>query len=146
VQWKEEGLVGRLGVWHPAADAEQVYGRASPYSFMVRPYNVTTADAGPAFAACKRLGWETLACSPFVRGWELDKRAERAQAWDNENKEAVRARLADHMLRSAVFAADVDKLMGAVRRTEWVMRNVESERRGPLHAEEARWLAASGAG
>jgi len=137
VRWKEQGLVRRLGTWHPGADAEKVFGSLSPYSFMVRPYNVTTADAAPAFAACKRLGWETLACSPFVRGWELEKRVEQARSTGSEGPEEARARLADHMLRYALFAPNVDRLIVAMRRPQWVVRNVESGRRGPLSAAES---------
>lgn len=48
---------------------------------MVRPRNQTTgAEAEAAFAAAKNLGWETLACSPFCRGWELDKWVQKAVA------------------------------------------------------------------
>jgi aryl-alcohol dehydrogenase-like predicted oxidoreductase len=125
VSWREAGLVGRLGVWHPGERAAEEYGRKSPYSFMVRPYNVTTPDAAPAFAACKALGWETLACSPFVRGWELEKAASR-------DKSADREQVADLVLRYSLFAPNVDRLIVAMRRPEWVARNVASWRRGPL--------------
>ena len=100
---------------------------------MVRPYNVTTPDAGPAFAACQALGWQTLACSPFVRGWQLERLIQRA---GQEN----RACLADHMLRYALFASHVDRLIVSMRQIGWVRANVESVRRGPLNEEERMWL------
>ena len=140
VAWREAGLVGRLGAWHPGERAAEEYGRENPYSFMVRPYNVTTPDAAPAFAACKALGWETLACSPFVRGWELDKAVSEAAASASEAGAAVRAETADLMLRYSLFAPNVDRLIVAMRRPEWVALNVASWRRGPLSLAERERL------
>ena len=40
---------------------------------MVKPFNVTTPGAAGTFKACKELGWENFACSPFVRGWQMEK-------------------------------------------------------------------------
>ena len=102
---------------------------------MVRPCNVTTPDAAPAFAACKALGWETLACSPFVRGWELDKVAGKAGGMAKED-------VADLMLRYSLFAPSVDRLIVAMRRPEWAARNVASWRRGPLTTAEQERLKA----
>lgn len=131
--WQAKGYVGSLGVWHPGQDALEQYGTRNPYSFMVRPYSVTTPDAAPAFAACKQLGWENLACSPFKRGWEVDRLVERAGP-------ASRARLVDHMLRYSVFQPNVDRLIVAMRKTDWVRANVDSYQRGPLAADERWWL------
>jgi aryl-alcohol dehydrogenase-like predicted oxidoreductase len=144
VSWQEQGLVGALGVWHPGADAKERYGSRrgsahNPYRFMVRPYNVTSAGAEPAFATAKRLGWETLACSPFVRGWELDRLVERAEL-THAGPEDLRAKLADHMLRYSLFAPHVDRLIVSMRKVEWVHANVASWRRGPLSSDERAWL------
>ena len=142
VSWKERGLVGRLGVWCPGSDAAEKFGPESPYSFMVRPYNVTTGEGGPAFAACKDLGWETLACSPFVRGWWLDKLVERARQVHAGEDDDTRGKLADLMLRRSLFAPNVDRLIVAIRRTEWVAANLASASRGEPTAEEDEWLDA----
>ena len=139
-RWQQDGCVGRLGTWPPPANAAEVFGADGPYSFMVRPYNVNTRDAARAFAACKGLGWENLACSPFVRGWELDKLVERVRRREGGNADTIRSRLADHMLRYSVFAQYVDRLIVAMRKVEWVDANIESMRRGPLAPDEARWL------
>ena len=119
VSWQEQGYVGRLGTWMPPLDT----AKSSPYAFAVAPCNVTCADdAMPRFATYKALGWETLATSPFVRGWELDKRA--------EGKD--KATVADEMLRFSAFFPNVDKLIVAMRHPEWVAINCASLARGPL--------------
>jgi len=123
--WQRRGVIRWLGTWYPPVNPVETYGLNNPYSFMVRPYNVTTPEAAPAFSACKALGWQTLACSPFVRGWELDKRLGRSNAPD-------RAQLADRMLRYALFRPHVDRLIVAMRREAWVVANIASWRCGPL--------------
>lgn len=121
VSWHAQGLVGRLGTWMPPLNT----AKSSPYAFAVAPCNVTCADdAIPRFAAYKALGWETLATSPFVRGWELDKRTE------SEAKD--KASVADEMLRFSAFFPNVDKLIVAMRRPEWVAMNCQSITRGAL--------------
>ena len=130
--WRRNERIDRLGVWAPGADAESVFGPDNPFDFMVRPYNVAQCDAEP-FAACKRLEWTNLACTPFVRGWELDKLV----AWAGEGE---RSRIADAMLRFSLFAENVDRLIVAIRKVEWVAANIESVRRGPLTADEREWL------
>ena len=138
MSWQAKGYVGLLGVWHPGADAVERYGARNPYRFMVRPYNVTTRDAAPAFAASVALGWETLACSPYVRGWELDRLVKGAGA--RCGSAGIRAKLADHMLRYALFEPNVDRTIVAMRKVEWVGANVASYQKGPLTAEERAWL------
>lgn len=138
--WKESGTVSRLGTWHPGENAAEAFGETNPYDFMVRPMNVSTSDAGPAFSASKELGWETFACSPFLRGWELDARLKRVSAQSEISPDVVRARLADHMLRHSLFAPNVDRLIVAMRQTEWVDANLRSELRGPLSSKERAWL------
>jgi hypothetical protein len=44
------------------------------------------------------------------------------------------------MLRYALFQPDVDRVIVAMRRKEWVVRNRDSFDRGALTAEERRWL------
>jgi aryl-alcohol dehydrogenase-like predicted oxidoreductase len=139
-EWQRRGLVGRLGIWHPGVDAEAAFPTGNPYAFMVRPWNLTTPDAGPVFATCKRLGWENVACSPFVRGWELDRLIQILVMREGYAENKARARLADAMLRYSLFQPHVDRLIVAIRRVEWVRSNVESARRGPLAAPEISWL------
>jgi aryl-alcohol dehydrogenase-like predicted oxidoreductase len=136
-QWQADGAVGELGVWAPGPDVEKT-SQGTPYRFMVLPMNLTTPESRATFLACKRMGWATLATSPFVRGWELDKLLARAGGTID------RATLADLMLRFSLFAPGVDRLIVAMRRVEWVARNVASARRGPLDPEQRRSLVGVG--
>lgn len=142
LSWQQRGSVGMLGTWAPGPEAGEVYGERNPFQLMVRPYNVTTRDAGPAFSASRRLGWATFACSPFVRGWELDGIVSKARRRGSGNGQDLLERVADHMLRYSLFAPNVDKLIVSMRRAEWVRLNVESVNRGPLTAKESAWLDA----
>lgn len=136
MSWCDAGRVGELGIWAPGCDVERVLGRDNPYAFMVHPRNITTPNADAVFEAGRRLGWRNCACSPFVRGWKLDELAHAADA-------PVRARLADHMLRHALFHPAVDQLIVAMRRPEWVQTNLASVTRGRLGADEQAWLRAA---
>jgi aryl-alcohol dehydrogenase-like predicted oxidoreductase len=121
VSWQTQGLVRELGTWMPPSGAER-----GPYAFAVAPCNVTVTDAETRFAAYHRSGWETLATSPFVRGWELDRRAAGQD----------RAVVADRLLRYAAFFPHVDALIVSMRRVEWVAANVAALARGPLGPDE----------
>jgi aryl-alcohol dehydrogenase-like predicted oxidoreductase len=140
VQWRRQGLVGRLGVWAFSLEAVKRYGSDNPYDFMVQPYNTATPDAAEAFAAAKGLGWETLACSPFRRGWRLDTLTDLAAAFEGGDPADIRAALADAMLRYSLYQPNVDRLIVAMRRREWVAANAASARRGPLSETELTWL------
>ncbi|MEP7355795.1 MAG: aldo/keto reductase [Anaerolineales bacterium] len=137
--WQARGYVRRIGLWHPPANAAQAYA-GSAISFMVSPYNSTTPEAGQIFAASRALGWENLACSPFVRGWELDKLAERAQQAHGISAPAARRQAADILLRYALYQPNVDRLIVSIRRLEWIEQNIASVQRGPLVPAELAWL------
>lgn len=139
-RWVEEGLVGELGTWAPGPDADVEYGQDNPYSFMVQPYNVDTDDAPESFAAAKRLGWDTVAVTPFVRGWKLDEMVATASERSDDPEPELRSRLADHMLRYSLFQPNVDRLVVGMRKVEWIHRNVESGEQGPLSDDEKDWL------
>jgi hypothetical protein len=89
-----------------------------PYELVVYPCNPTVADASERFARYKALGWETLGTSPFVRGWELQKRVEASGKSTEE--------IAGELLRWAAFQPDVDRLIVSMRRPEWVAANLSS--------------------
>ena len=137
--WQAKGYVKRLGLWHPPLDAQHVYA-GSPFRFMVSPYNIKTPEAGPIFAASRALGWENLACSPFVRGWELDQLAERARHVHGLSAADARGRVADLLLRYSLYQPNVDRLIVSIRKVEWIEPNMVSVRRGPLTLEELTWL------
>jgi aryl-alcohol dehydrogenase-like predicted oxidoreductase len=143
--WQAKGYVRRLGLWNPPANAGQVDGPEA-FSFMVCPFNVTTPEASRTLAAGRGLGWETLACSPFVRGWELEKFAQRAEQAHGSSAAEARRRTADILLRYSLFGPNVDRLIVAIRKREWIEANIESVRRGPVTVEELAWLGIEAAG
>ena len=140
ISWQEKGYVRHLGTWAPSANALEIFGEDNPYSFMVRPYNITTNDAAPAFAACKELGWENYACSPFVRGWELDKLVDKSLSRDGGKKLELRSKISDLMLRYSLFMPHVDRLIVAMRKVEWIEQNIQSYQKGKITQEELDWL------
>jgi aryl-alcohol dehydrogenase-like predicted oxidoreductase len=142
IEYQKRGVIGKLGVWEPGPQLIEKYGRDNPYDFMMSPFNVLSAVHNePAFVASKELGWETLAVSPFIRGWELDKMVSAAAALDPGAAESdLRVRLADLMLRFSLGHPAVDAVTTAMRRTEWVTRNVASAAKGPLDDSEQAWL------
>jgi len=125
------------GVDDPAADAAQL---ELALGFMVRPWDVTQLAERPVFESGQRKGWRTYACSPFVRGWKLAELAAKAAAESRAKVEEARGKLADHMLRFSACQPFVDRLIVAIRKREWVRRNLESLARGPLDPEEGAWL------
>lgn len=136
VSWKESGRVRLLGTYRPGADAVDVFGPDNPYDFQVHPHNVEE-DVTEVFRACRKLGWQNIACTPFGRGWTLDRIAEQeGRAGDP----GFLAHVADLLLRYSLYTPEVDRLSVAMRKPEWVQPNVESVGRGPLSDEERAWL------
>ncbi len=140
VDWRRKGYVRFLGLWVQDAQTIERFRNDNPFRFAVRPLNITTTEAAPIFAACKRAGWETVATSPFRRGWELDNIVAAAVARGYGDAETLRQMVADLMLRFALFQRDVDRVIVGMRKIEWIERNLESVSRGPLTAEEHRRL------
>jgi len=136
ISWRKSGRVKALGLWAPDERCARVYATRNPYALMVRPFNVQTPEAPPIFAAAKQLGWRTLACSPFLRGWHLDKLVKAAADID------AREKFADLLLRYSLFQPNVDRLIVSMRSAEWVERNAASVGRGALSEEELNRLMA----
>ena len=135
-RWKTDGRVRLLGTYRPGADADQCFGPDNPYDFQVQPHHVEE-DATEVFLACRRLGWTNVACTPFGRGWTLDRLVEQE---GRVGDAGFRAHVADLMLRYSLYSPEVDRLIVAMRKPEWVVPNAESVRRGPLSNEERDWL------
>jgi aryl-alcohol dehydrogenase-like predicted oxidoreductase len=140
IKWRERGYVRSLGLWISDPAIVERYRSKNPFQFAIRPFNVLTADDAPVLASCRTCGWETLATSPFFRGWQLDKMVAEASTRGYGDAEALRSVVADLMLRFSLFQRDVSRVIVAMRRIEWVARNLESVARGPLNDEERRWL------
>jgi aryl-alcohol dehydrogenase-like predicted oxidoreductase len=141
IEWQRKGYVRSLGVWIQDPAMIERFRDDNPFRFTVQPFNITTAkEAGPIFAVCKTLGWETLATSPFGRGWEIDRVITAASARGYRDTETLRPILADLMLRFSLFQRDVDRVIIGMRKVEWIKRNVESVSKGPLTPDEQRRL------
>jgi aryl-alcohol dehydrogenase-like predicted oxidoreductase len=138
--WQKQGYVRSLGLWLSDPAIIEQYRNKHSFRFAIRPFNITTDDAAPVFAACKMAGWETLATSPFFRGWELDSMVAEASACACGSAETLRPMLADLMLRFSLFQQGVDRVIVAMRKFDWISRNLESVSRGPLTGEEHRLL------
>lgn len=136
-RWKSSGRVRRLGLWAPGVSSPS----DTVYDFVVEPYNLFTEGASERFAAYARHGWEIYACSPFVRGWQVERLAALAATELQVDAVTARARVADHLLRYALFAPHIGRLIVAMRRPEWVQANLASVQRGPLTHTEQSWLA-----
>jgi aryl-alcohol dehydrogenase-like predicted oxidoreductase len=140
IDWQRKGYVRYLGLWILNLPSVERYRCREPFRFAIRPFNITKPDAIPTFATCKKFGWETIATSPFVRGWELDRLIAKASLHGHGDTETLRPRLADLMLRFSLFQDNVDRVVVAMRKLEWVSSNVASASRGALTDQELRWL------
>jgi aryl-alcohol dehydrogenase-like predicted oxidoreductase len=141
VGWQRHGLVGTLGCWSPGVPAaQQVAQTGSPFQFVVEPHNVTTRDSPAKIQAYAQAGWSVVACSPFVRGWELDRLVERATTESKSSPPDLRRRLSDLLIRYSLFSPHVERLIIAMRRVEWVNATVQAVQRGPLTSDEQAWL------
>jgi aryl-alcohol dehydrogenase-like predicted oxidoreductase len=140
IGWQKHGYVARLGLWVESAAALELFRGDDAFGFMVRPFNVTTATDGAIFESCRRAGRTTIATSPFVRGWELDRIVAAASARARGNPDALRSSVADLMLRFSLFQPGVDHVIVGIRKVAWVRQNADSVRRGPLSDAEQRRL------
>ena len=140
IEWQRKGYVCSLGLWIQDPAMIEPFRDDNPFRFAIRPFNITTDEAAPIFAACKMAGWVTLATSPFRRGWELDRTISAASAAGYGEVEVLRPIVADLMLRFVLFQRDIDRVIIGMRKIEWIERNLESVSKGPLTADEHRWL------
>jgi len=139
-EWQRKDYVRFLGLWIQDAQTIERFRNDNPFRFAIRPFNVITSEAAPMFAACKAVGWETIATSPFRRGWELDHIVAAAVARGYGTDETLRQIAADLMLRFSLFQRGVDRVIIGMRKVEWIERNMESVSKGPLTPDEHRWL------
>ena len=138
----EAGQVGKLGIWGPEDYLAQHAGAETPYDFAVMVRNVRHQSTD-IFGEAKARGWQTLATSPFGRGWLLDELVELEMEQASEEEETVRGRIADALLRFSWDDPNVDHVIVGIRKKEWIGRNLESIRKGPLSEGEREWLMES---
>ncbi|NLF39058.1 hypothetical protein GX586_06405 [bacterium] len=137
--WVAAGRAGMLGTWAPSDDPATQFGMPNPYRFMVMPRNIRNPNPA-VFASCRRFGWETFATSAFNRGWLLDQLVAVCEEQPGAALQAARARVADALMRFSIHDPNVDHLIVGIRKKEWIGNNLESVEKGPLSAEEMRWL------
>jgi aryl-alcohol dehydrogenase-like predicted oxidoreductase len=138
--WLAAGHVKALGVWEPGVAMERLADDASAFSFMFAPRNIANPNDA-LLSAGKRAGFRNCATSPFVRGWLLDKLIDvAAQDEPSQDRNALRAKLADAMLRFSFSSADVDHVVIGLRKRKWIAPNLASVARGPLIDGESQWL------
>lgn len=141
-RWKRQGRVAAVGVW-PGRVSGWSRAEVDAVDFVVGPWNVACAGATrPIFVAARQRGLATVGTSPFTRGWEVDRLAKRLAVLEQRPVADARARVADALLRFAAFSPEVDHLIVAMRRSQYVKENFASLGRGPLTPLEHRWLAA----
>jgi aryl-alcohol dehydrogenase-like predicted oxidoreductase len=140
IEWQRDGYARALGLWIPEPSTVSVPPAAGPFRFAVHPFNNSTPKAARIFALCKACGWETLATSPFHRGWQLDRLIAAAVAKGLGDPQRLRVELADLMLRYVLYQPNVDRVIVAMRKVEWIARNLESVTHGPLVPDEFRRL------
>ncbi len=138
VEWQQAGRVKDLGFWSPVEKDVARFVDDNPFSFMIRPLNAYNATAAaPHFKMSQEtLGWKTYACSPFFRGWFLDK-----MVAQGASRGVTKPQLADLLLRFSLFHSNVDKVVTAIRKREWIAPNVRSAQRGPLSEDENMLIA-----
>lgn len=140
-EWRRKGYVRALGLWVDDVSRVSRYHDSDQFSVAIRPFNITTgADGRAVFAAYRSRGWETLATSPFFRGWELDRIVTAASVRGGYEAASLRTQAADLMLRYALFEGNADRIVVAMRKAEWIRHNLESIARGPLTEREHRLL------
>ncbi|MEZ5276651.1 MAG: hypothetical protein R3F07_09745 [Opitutaceae bacterium] len=153
---REEGRITHLGFW-ANLDADSKQGREALlqwdrflevenlWRFVVTPWNVMTyRENAEILKVAKAQGWTTLGTSPFVRGWELERRAVRVAGIRQIGLSAAVAQVADHMLRFSAFSPGVDHVVNAIRARRHVRPNLESIRQGPLAPNEREWILGLG--
>lgn len=138
--WRDAGQAKALGVWEPGVEMERLASSPADFSFMFAPRNIANPNDA-LVSAGKRAGMNTCATSPFVRGWLLDKLVEVAvEDESGADRDALRARLADVLLRFSLGSADVDHVVIGIRKPAWIAPNLVSAARGPLSEGELKWL------
>lgn len=134
--WKESGAVGSvaLGMVEPSYLDDLPEGH--PVSAVLAPYNAFKRGAADSFERARALGFQTIALSPFIRGWKLDEIG------------GDKAHVSDVLLRWVTAQSLVDTVIVSMRQAAWVTANLASEQQGPLSDEEEaelqRWLARVG--
>jgi aryl-alcohol dehydrogenase-like predicted oxidoreductase len=97
---------------------------------VLAPYNAFNRDAAALFDRAREVGMQTIAMSPFIRGWKFQ------EIGDDP------AEVAAILLRWVVAQTVVDRVIVAMRKHAWVQANLAAATRGALTPQEELRLAA----
>lgn len=131
-RWMSEGRIKSAGLGMVEPRHLQQLPSEHSVTHVLAPYNAFHRSAADTFAMAKEMGLETVAMSPFVRGWKIDEI--RASAGEEV------ADIPDILLRWVAFQPLVDHVVVSMRREEWVHKNIEALTRGPLTEREQALL------
>jgi aryl-alcohol dehydrogenase-like predicted oxidoreductase len=124
-QWIAAGKVKKAALGMAKLSDLQQLPEKHPISYVLAPYNAFNQDALAVFSHAKKMGIQSIALSPFIRGWKLDEIGE------------DKAIAADILLRWVAGNELVDAIIVSMRKSEWVRANIETVQRGRLtHSEE----------
>jgi aryl-alcohol dehydrogenase-like predicted oxidoreductase len=133
--WQSAGLVREIGLGMARLEDLPRLPSGHPITHVLSPYNAFNTGAATLFREARARGLRTVAMSPFVRGWNLEKIGAGADKAD----------AAALLLRWVTSQEIVDTVFVSMRRAEWVRANREAERQGALtDAEDAQvreWVA-----
>lgn len=134
-RWIDEGKVREVGLGMPSLVHVLRLPDDHPFQYVLAPHNAFRS-ATATFVEAKALKLQTIAMSPFIRGWKLDEIGEDT------------AEVANILLRYVVFQGLADKVIVSMRKKEWVAANLAAVAQGPLNADEharlQRWIARVG--
>jgi len=128
-EWTAAGKVRQVGLGMAGLRHLNQLPARHPVTQVLAPYNAFNHDATAVFARARELGLQTVAMSPFIRGWKLDEIGE-----DTTEVAAI-------LLRWVASQPLVDRVIVSMRKPAWVQANLEAVARGPLSPEEAARLA-----
>ena len=134
--WAAAGKVRQVGLGMVGLRHLDQLPTRHPVTHVLVPYNAFNRDASAVFTRARELGLQTVAMSPFIRGWKLDEIGEDT------------AEVAAILLRWVVSQPLVDRVIVSMRKQAWVEVNLETVARGPLTTQEearlAEWVARFG--
>lgn len=128
-EWRAAGLVREVGLGMARRDDLDRLPAGHPITRVLAPYNAFNVQAANLFREAKARGMGTIAMSPFVRGWNLDRLKDRKPL------------AAATLLRWVTAQKDVDTVFVSMRRAEWVGTNLAAELQGPLSEDESSLVA-----
>lgn len=135
-RWVATGRARQVGLGMAGLRHLDQLPSGHPVTHVLAPYNAFNRDAAALFARARELGLQTVAMSPFIRGWKLQEIGEDT------------AEVAAILLRWVVSQPLVDRVIVSMRKRAWVQANLEALARGPLTPQEdarvAAWIARVG--